>query len=82
MKTAYSDFQQVVEKWSKDFEFRNYRTSSEKGWFFIHLTSTEIEFRALQELADDLKYYDCELLSIEADFIRFTIDLNILNKTY
>lgn len=82
MKTTYSDFQQVVEKWSKDFGFRNYRTSSEKGWFFIHLTSTEIEFRALQELADNLKEYDCELLSIEADSIRFTIDLNILNKTY
>lgn len=82
MKTTYSDFQQVVAKWAKDFGFRKYWTLSEKGWFFIHLTSTEIEFRALQELADDLKGYDCELLSIEADSIRFTINLNILNKTY
>lgn len=82
MKMNYSDFQQVVEKWSKDFGFRNYRTSTEKGWFFIHLTSTEIEFRALQELADDLKAYECELLSVEVDSFKFTIDLNILNKTY
>lgn len=82
MKTTYSDFQQVVEKWSKDFGFRNYCTSTEKCWFFIRLTSTEIEFRALQELADDLKAYECELLSIETDSVRFTIDLNILNKTY
>lgn len=82
MKTTYSDFQQVVEKWSKDFGFRNYRTSTEKGWFFIHLTSTEVEFRALQELADDLRDYDCELLSVEADYLKSIIDLNILNKTY
>jgi hypothetical protein len=82
MKTTYSDFQQVVEKWSKDFGFRNYCTSTEKGWFFIRLTSTEIEFRALQGLAEDLNDYGCELLSIEADSVRFTIDLNILNKTY
>jgi hypothetical protein len=82
MKTTYSDFQQVVEKWSKDFGFRNYRTSTEKGWFFIHLTSIEIEFRSLQALAGDLKGYDCELLSIETDSLKFTIDLNILNKTY
>ena len=82
MKTTYSDFQQVVVKWSKDFGLRNYRTSVEKCLFFIHLTSTEIEFRALQELADDLKNYECELLSIEVDSFKFTIDLNILNKTY
>lgn len=82
MKTTYSDFQQVVEKWSKDFGFRNYRTSSEKDWFFIHLTSTEIEFRALQELTNDLKDYEYELFSIEADFFNSTIKLNILNKTY